>query len=384
MRWMVPERRLDQFQLSILQQCGGMQGKNEWIQGFAGSGKTVLVVHLIQRILLDKPNVSICVVVFTHALKELISTGFEDKFRQSISIMTYHQFLNEKKRYSLVFVDEVQDIPSYTLRKINSLAERMVVAGDTDQSIYDKCSSAEDIDAVLSPRQHKLVVLYRLTQKLRNIVQSILPNSQIEAARTGRMQDVQVTLAKASSESEEIRWVWDNSQRYAVQGDPSVIILPSHNHVQNFIRNVCTIEKKALPNFPKRESGKGIDYDSANDFLRNCGVSLQYLGNSYGDLLDSDSKPLTYVMTYHSAKGLDFDAVFLPHLNFDQSFWRSDDDIDRRLFFVGATRSRKNLFLSYSKTNPHKYVQAMPQELLHKIGCEIKQKVVSQESEFFF
>jgi len=78
-------------------------------------------------------------------------------------------------------------------------------------------------------------------------------------------------------------------------------------------------------------------------------------------------------MTYHSAKGLDFDTVFLPFLDHDIKFWSGDQGIDRRLFFVGATRSRSNLFMSYSKNQPHMYIQNMPQDDLLKIRCEISQ-----------
>lgn len=381
---MVPERRLDEYQLSILQQCGGLRGGNEWIQGFAGSGKTVLVVHLVQRILAVNPEAKVCVAVFTHALKELIDTGFEERFRDNVPVMTYHQFLSNRREYDLVVLDEVQDIPGDKLQKIQELAGRVIVAGDTDQSIYDKCSTADEIDAVLEPRSHRLIVLYRLTQKLRDIVRSILPNSQIEAARTGRMQDVQVTLAKAISEDQEIEWVWDNCRRYAVQGNPAVVLLTNHKIVQKFIREICRIEGKIPPDFPKKERGWGTDYEPANEMLAESKIPLQYLGNTFGNLLDSDAKPLTYIMTYHSAKGLDFETVFLPHLNEDQMFWRKDMDIDRRLFFVGATRSRKNLFLSYSSSEPHEYVRSMPQELLHKVTCEVRKDNGGDDGGFYF
>jgi superfamily I DNA/RNA helicase len=330
------------------------------------------------------PDLSVCVAVFTHALKDLIRTGFEESFRNKVSVVTYHQFLNDKKRFDLVIVDEVQDIPHYQLKRIKGLAGRMVVAGDTDQSIYEKSSSMEEINEILKPRPHRLVVLYRLTQKLRNIVQSILPNSQIEAARTGRMQDVQVALANADSERKEIEWVWYSCCRYSMPGDPSAVLLPNHNDVKKFVRTICEIEGISPPSFPSTANGSTKDYQPANQQLELNNIPLQYLGNSFGDLIDSDSKPLTYIMTYHSAKGLDFDTVFLPFLNENQMFWRDNDDIDRRVFFVGATRSRRNLFLSYSSATPHKYVNSMPQNLLHKVKCEVKKTTVSADNEFYF
>lgn len=49
-------------------------------------------------------------------------------------------------------------------------------------------------------------------------------------------------------------------------------------------------------------------------------------------------------MTYHSAKGLDFDNVFLPFLN--NSFYLHPSKAET-LFMVAMTRSRKNLYLTY-------------------------------------
>jgi hypothetical protein len=269
------------------------------------------------------------------------------------------------------------------LEEIKSLAEKIVIAGDPEQSIYEDGSSEGDIAVVLEPRVHKLVVLYRLTQKLREIVRTILPGSQIETAKSSRMQDVQVTLAKASSEEQELAWIWDNCRHYASQGDPTVVLLPTHQAVQNFIRGVCQISEKDCPDFPPNRYDK-TNYQHVNLLLKAAEIQLQYLGNSYGNLSDSDNQPLTYVMTYHSAKGLDFETVFLPGLNRDVKFWPKNDDLDRRLFFVAATRSRKNLFFSHFSTNPHEYVKAMPQNLLHIVDCEIQKGEALDDDDFLF
>ena len=71
-----------------------------------------------------------------------------------------------------------------------------------------------------------------------------------------------------------------------------------------------------------------------NEALEEYKVPLRYLGNDYGSLRESDVRSISYVMTYHSAKGLDFDTVFLPQLAKGRTFWKDDEGIDRRLFFV--------------------------------------------------
>ena len=366
MNWMVPEHHLDEYQLSVLQSCRNLTGKTQWIKGFAGSGKSVLLVHLVQRLLAENPNLSISVAVFTHALKDLLYTGFPEQVQLNIRVMTYHKYLRDRKKYDFVAVDEIQDIPIDKIEQIKGLTKHMVFAGDIDQSIYGECSTANEIEEIFDPEIHRLVTIYRLTQKIRDIVQTILPNSQIENAPTARMQEVDITLAKAESEDEEIKWVWEQCCRYAIVGDPAVILLPTHEEVQNFIRKICEINEIDSPIFHGDAGGRS--YEPINELFQESGVDLQYLGNNFGKLNDSDDHALTYIMTYHSAKGLDFETVFLPHLNKGKTIFR-DTEIEPRLFFVAMTRSRRNLFLSYSSEEPIHYVTKFPQNLLHKISC---------------
>jgi DNA helicase-2/ATP-dependent DNA helicase PcrA len=55
------------------------------------------------------------------------------------------------------------------------------------------------------------------------------------------------------------------------------------------------------------------------------------------------------LLTYHRAKGLEFEAVFLPNLVVGElPFRRSDEDEERRLFYVGLTRAKKHLYVSWA------------------------------------
>jgi DNA helicase II / ATP-dependent DNA helicase PcrA len=60
------------------------------------------------------------------------------------------------------------------------------------------------------------------------------------------------------------------------------------------------------------------------------------------------------LMTYHRAKGLEFDAVFLPRLLDGELPFRArkstaDPDEERRLLYVGITRAREHLYLSWPR-----------------------------------
>ena len=72
------------------------------------------------------------------------------------------------------------------------------------------------------------------------------------------------------------------------------------------------------------------------------------------DRFESESqRDAVQLMTYHSAKGLEFEAVFMPGLEEDEMpYWRSvkADTIseERRLFYVGLTRAKRHLYLTWS------------------------------------
>lgn len=115
------------------------------------------------------------------------------------------------------------------------------------------------------------------------------------------------------------------------------------------------------------------DNDVLGEFLSQ--VSLVSDIDSYVD----DSQALT-LMTLHSAKGLEFDTVFLsgleegifPHSRSLDS--PSEMEEERRLMYVGITRAKKYLYLSYAKRrkmwgdykyyNPSRFISEIPQELL--------------------
>lgn len=87
-------------------------------------------------------------------------------------------------------------------------------------------------------------------------------------------------------------------------------------------------------------------------------------------------------MTLHASKGLEFDTVFLigvnPGLIPLHSKYYEQEEEERRLFFVGITRAKNRLELSWY-TNPgepgiageeSRYLKMIPQELLEGMPDE--------------
>jgi DNA helicase II / ATP-dependent DNA helicase PcrA len=126
---------------------------------------------------------------------------------------------------------------------------------------------------------------------------------------------------------------------------------------------------------------KQTENPSLLDYLQQ--VSLFSDVDSYNN--DADCVAL---MTLHCAKGLEFDVVFiigleeglLPHEKmFPHEKSSEDDDCleeERRLFFVGITRARAELFLSFSRyrTIRGQMLHTIPSQFLYELGLEQKER----------
>ena len=90
--WMIREDQLDPDQRDFINIESRKKG-NIWIQGFAGSGKSVLLLHKLREVLEKEPNASICIIVFTHSLIAMFEAGMKElNIKQDIPVMTYFQF----------------------------------------------------------------------------------------------------------------------------------------------------------------------------------------------------------------------------------------------------------------------------------------------------
>lgn len=365
MAWNCLFTNLDGEQRSVLDKL--LDAKDsQWVRGFAGSGKSVILMHALGQLLAIKPNATACVIAFTHSLKDMLENGRTENSKH-IPVMTFDRFIRGPFRCDYIFVDEVQDLKPEVLQSLKQHAGVLLLAGDEEQSIWEDRVSPDDIVRLASPQIHSLNVVYRLTEKLKKIVSNILPGSKVHAARNGRLQsNVSITLAQAESADLETEWVWTEAKRFTRIGEPTAILIPRHEMIQSFIVSVCRLNGITPPQIPDNQWGKP-NYEVANQYFSQHGIELRYLGNGHGKLQDGEHQRIIYLMTYHSAKGLDFETVFLPRLEEGVQIGR-DDAMTRKLFYVAATRSRRTLSISYSGNHSHPLLQALPSELLDKIN----------------
>jgi DNA helicase-2/ATP-dependent DNA helicase PcrA len=127
------------------------------------------------------------------------------------------------------------------------------------------------------------------------------------------------------------------------------MLLPFYIPVLKQVEDDYEVRIKDLETF-RIIAGK---YDELQKFLAD--FTLEPPSNRYQDrntpLVDGDEKPLV-VSTIHSAKGLEWHTVFIPHaLDGLLPSVRSMETIqeveeERRLFYVASSRAKENLFIT--------------------------------------
>ena len=352
MPWLVPENMLDDQQRQFIENVD-IDRQNVWIKGFPGSGKSVLLAYTMKKIRRKDPNAKVVVVVFTHSLIAMFKAAFTEMGIPA-NIMTYYDFMNGGSTYDYVLSDEVQDMTGRVLSSMNSRAKHVIVAGDENQSIYERdpkymeaTVTPSQITTLLNSRDFELGIIHRLSSSIIAAVEKFLPNMNIFSARRDMARRAtQIRLCSSNSMSEEVKYVMREAQRAVNIGDTAAILIPSHGCIIDFVQTALSVLGKPRWNEQLNRYGK-VDYSKLNQYLSSLNVKMQYVGNSYGSFTENSGK--ICLMTYHSSKGLDFDNVFMPGLN--QSLYiNSNETLSRTLFMVAMTRSRNNLYLSHSGT----------------------------------
>lgn len=350
MSWIIPENKLDEQQRDFVDNVNINQ-RNVWIKGFPGSGKSVLLAYTIKKIKRQSPSASIVVVVFTHSLITMFKAAFRE-MNVRVDVITYFDFMKSSRSYDYILSDEVQDLTPSVLREMNNRGNHVIVAGDENQSIYEKAPrtneatvTPSEISSLLNSRAFSLNIIHRLTRSIIDVVNKFMPNMNIFSARRDMSkQSTQVRICKAKDEDEEARYIFKEGKNAINNAYTVGVLIPTHNAIIEFVNTILRNENKEEWE-PTTNRWGSIDFSSLNSHLNRCGIPMQYVGNGVGSFTEDTRK--IAVMTYHSSKGLDFDNVFLPGLNQQLSITYNEGR-NKTLFMVAMTRSRNNLYLTYS------------------------------------
>lgn len=109
MEWKPKDANLDESQRIIIKEClASIRNENTvhkipWVSGFAGNGKSVVLVHTMEQLADLESSASIAFVTYTHALKDLVHHSLLPRHRNRIQVQTHTNFISEKKNMTMYF-----------------------------------------------------------------------------------------------------------------------------------------------------------------------------------------------------------------------------------------------------------------------------------------
>ncbi|NMR35473.1 AAA family ATPase [Chryseobacterium aquaticum] len=360
MKWMITEDKLGPDQVEVIDEIGKISNKPIWIKGHAGSGKSVLLLHSLADYLVMNPGANVCVVVFTRALVDLLQTGLTQIPKingKHIPVLTIYQLKNRIEqaivKYDAIFCDEVQDLPLEFIQSIKASCDHLIIAGDAEQSIYNsvpiwdqKPATSNEIQDIIVPIEKKLGVIYRLTDSVLKMLKKVFPSMLDDMPNLAKV-DTEINLYESNTDNneEEIKFCWKEIVQTSTlrTSDVIAVLFSEHNAIVEFVNTILKLEGIEEWQRVNNQNNKP-DYEDMNRYLNTQDIPIMYIGNSYGSLTEADEKNKIVIMTYHSAKGLDFDYVYLPMAN-DNMFIHSNQD---SLLLVALSRSKSGLFISYT------------------------------------
>ncbi len=324
---------------------------NIMINGAAGSGKTILAILRARQ--LEKKGEKVLFIVFTKILLQFTKLAAEKFGLKNVDIATIQDLsfktfnrrifnydqLSEKQikwmldvcgDYDHVIIDEGQDFHLKVYERIyKHLGKRHTICCDNKQSIFENDFDINSVKKIFnSMDENNLRFTYRNPQKILKLSLNYYLSrySDLPVADTKinvyNKTDGDVYIINTINEMKTIASLIQNRGINTVG-----ILLPTNEAVRHFYNGL---------------SEKGI-----------VDIEAKYrINKSWENTVDfSNTNPK--VMTFWSAKGVQFDYVIIPWMNNDMksSYLYNEQSLEQRALYVAMTRTKKTLYF----TRPENY-----------------------------
>ena len=350
--FMVKETELDDLQMQLL---NSVLDKSIVVSGCAGSGKSVIALQKARRV--QNENKGSCeIIVYTKALRNFMNSG-RSQLGLNCDFYYYWQWKNKSHmpKADYVIVDEIQDFTQSEIQEFLDAANKHVFFfGDTAQSIYgglkNICSVQTMQSMVAQKGVYKDFLLYnnyRLPKPVAQITQDYIGigvkpygNGNVYKSKENKKPKILYYDSLEEQLKAVVRMIENRNLT-------DVGILVRHNED---IPMVVKLLKTANDSDIAANNAKRIQFEVKYTNTDNYQRSVENL-----DFNTDNPK----VMTYHSAKGLQFETVFLPDIvdpvNID---WQ-------KALYVAMTRTYRNLYMMYSGEMPN-ILANIPDDLYEK------------------
>ena len=312
----VGEDSLDAEQIGLIER---ELTKSMIVSGCAGSGKSVIAMYKAQQIIENGGEV--IMIAYTKSLNRYMQQG-KDIPRIGNNFYYHWQWVNAgKPSADYIIVDEIQDFSRLEVEEFVRAAKKcFFFFGDTAQSIYEGIKhplSMKELSDMTGVSISRLNSNYRLPKPVAKITQEYVAvdaNPYADAIYQSRETELPRFIKFDNDESQIDAIVKLISQKKMKDVG---ILVPNNDLVLSLMQA-----------FNKRKFACEFKYNAGFNDKRNA-VTLDFTTET------------PKLMTYHSAKGLQFETVILP-------FYEGALDIEsRKALYVAMTRTYRYLYVFY-------------------------------------
>ena len=360
----VKESQLDLQQKGVLQK---KLAQHLVVTGGAGSGKSILALLKAKAMLNN--NDRVLYVVKTVALNTYMDAGVSaeaerEKTQASVSnsdnriwgrlknsVCSFNHCFKfvknednewenlgwKKGNYDYIILDEATDLKMPEIEELINHCTYFVAFGDDDQQLYSfidtrtKVSHIANKVGIKEEDINKLIYNHRLPKKTARLVVYIHPRIQPNTS------DADNFIRRCLVEGTELPHVYQYSSENE-QFDEIIKIVKNKN---GGLKSVGIL-------FRDKESMKrAYRYFLENNLPTSMVIDSQTIGEDFNSAAPN-------LMTYHGAKGLQFETVFIPNC--------SDPGYDRAPLYVALTRTYSSLYIMYTGIRPA-FISRIPSEL---------------------
>lgn len=330
----VDENSMDDDQLDLIEYTND---KSMLVAGCAGSGKSVIAMHKAEQLYAEGEDVIL--IAYTKSLNGFMRVGKPDA---SFRFYYYHQWkkLNMPKA-DYIIVDEIQDFTREEIQEFIAATKKcFLFFGDTAQSIYrqygKQTMTIAQISEMTGLNTLQLFNNYRLPRPVAKITQNYV-GVDVPEYKEKVYQNKGSELPRfvhTETLEEEFRSI---VQIAAQHPNKSIGILYHSNE------SVLQMSKQMIERGFQCEF-KYNDTDGEKHNVSNL---------NFNTLIPK-------ILTYHSAKGLQFDIVILPQYN------GAFDVESKKALYVAMTRTMHKLYVLYSTPELLSPLKEVPSHLYLK------------------
>ncbi|MFC1829031.1 3'-5' exonuclease [Thermodesulfobacteriota bacterium] len=330
--------------------------KSMLVTGPPGSGKTVIALYRANELLKSGGDVDI--IVYGNVLFSYLKKSLEQlDIKLDVATNTFHKWIGRHVRKQLkrnipilgdrftydwnklikwyaergipqefdhLIVDEGQDLPVIFYRFASRMSTSITVFADENQAIFEGAnSSIKEIRKALQrfePKEIRLKKNYRNTKPIARLASLFM----VEGVETGHTEEPTrqgelPLLCCAENESQQIDLIVKYAENY--KNKQIGVFLPWKKEVVKWYNKIWSKTKVSVQYYV---SGKG----KGGQFIKPPNFGEDGI----------------FVVTHHSAKGLEFDAVFIPQM---QSINWDYSTAETMRFYVACSRPRDRLVMMF-------------------------------------